>query len=67
MYTSVTPIMLLLIIVVYKELTWGEPYAKWGESLVATGDAEAAKEKFAKALELEPKHPDFQKYRATSK
>ena len=42
---------------------WGEPYAKWGESLVALGNADAAKVKFAKALELEPKHPDFQKYR----
>ena len=41
---------------------WGEPYAKWGESLLAQGDAESAKVKFAKALELEPKHPAFQKY-----
>ena len=43
---------------------WGEPYALWGDALVAQGDAAGAKEKFAKALELEPKSPAFQKYKA---
>ena len=34
------------------------------DALAAQGDTVSAKEKFAKALELEPKNPAFQKYKA---
>ena len=37
------------------------------DALAAQGDTVGAKEKFAKALELEPRNPAFQKYKDKAK